>query len=98
MVSLVKMRRVRLPHFGVLRDLAGLLGNMRILGPLLGWRYWRIGKKCQKDPLFVEQWAKGCLREAKSLRLVGDIASAETLESWAGELLRHVKSAGQNKA
>jgi hypothetical protein len=66
------------------------------LGLVLGWRYWRLQKKCEKDPTFVGVWAFRCLVEANEAEWRGDEKLAKILRQWSQELRAHYAACTAN--
>lgn len=57
-----------------------------VLGPIMGWRYWVIGRKCVADPTLARRWKVNCENEARFCLLRGDSEGASLFSEWASEL------------
>ena len=57
------------------------------LGPIMGYRYYRMNCWANENPELLLEWAKGCDREAVKLEFKDpDSKDAEIFRLWAKEL------------
>jgi hypothetical protein len=68
------------------KNIYHLLNCIWHLGFKRGFRYWRIGRWCQKDPTLIGRWINKCNKEAGKCRLRGEFETANALEDWANQL------------
>lgn len=59
------------------------------LGPVLGYRYWKIQRLCAAQPDFVSVWAFRCRVEANECEWRGDTQLADLLRKWSDDLEAH---------
>lgn len=56
---------------------------IRVLGPWLGYRYWRLDQYARKDPELVSRWCDAMDRLAELLREDGKLFEAGLLQQWS---------------
>lgn len=59
------------------------------LGPVLGYRYWKIQRLCAARPDFVSVWAFRCRVEATECEWREEYKMAALLRKWSDDLEAH---------